>query len=102
MEDFLQGIFKEYPFLAMIGPLVGFIMAKIKDTGKVQGFGLLGVAALVTVAVIGAYGLAEGWMVAEWKKAPLAAIVTLAFSQLTAQTTLHVRDTLKKKNGDSE
>jgi hypothetical protein len=92
----LQGIFKEYPFLAIIGPLVGFIMAKIKDAGKVQGFGLLAVALLVTVLVTGAYGLAEGWTVDAWRKAPLAVIVILSVSQLTAQTTLHTRDALTK------
>jgi uncharacterized membrane protein YbhN (UPF0104 family) len=100
--DLLDGIFAEYPFLAVIGPMVGFIMAKIKDTGKVAGFWLLLVAALVTLGVIGAYGLAESWTVTEWRKTPLATLVILAFSQLTSVTTLHARDTLTKKKNDED
>jgi hypothetical protein len=97
--DLLQGIFAQYPFLAVIGPLVGIIMAKIKDTGKVQGFMLLGVAFLVTLAVTATYGLAEGWTGEAWRKAPFAVVVILAVSQLTAQTTLQVRDSVTRRQG---
>jgi hypothetical protein len=98
--DLLQGIFAKYPFLAVIGPLVGFIMARVKSSGKLQGFALLWTAFAVSVAVTGAYGLAEAWTVEAWRKAPLAVIVILAFSQLTAQTTLHVQDVITKSNDD--
>jgi len=94
--DLLQGIFKSYPMLAVIGPLVGFIMAKIKNMGKVQGFGLLGIAFLVTLVVTATYGFAENWTVETWHKAPFAVVVTLAISQLTSQTTLHAQDTIAK------
>jgi prepilin-type N-terminal cleavage/methylation domain-containing protein/prepilin-type processing-associated H-X9-DG protein len=91
--DLLQGIFSQYPFLAILGPLVGLIMSKIKDSGTVKGFALLGVAVLVSLGVIAAYGFAEGWTGEAWRKVPLALIVIVSVSQLTAQTTLHARDT---------
>lgn len=104
LTDFFQGIFAKYPFLAVIGPLVGFIMAKIKDMGKVQGFWLLTVAFLVTVMVTATYGFAESWTVETWRKAPFAVVVILGASQLTANTTVHAQDALnklkEKTNGD--
>ena len=95
-DDLLQGIFKSYPMLAVIGPLVGFIMARIKNAGKVQGFSLLGIAFLVTLIVTTTYGYAESWTVETWHKAPFAVVVTLAISQLTSQTALHAQDTIAK------
>jgi hypothetical protein len=105
-QDFLQGIFRSYPMLAVIGPLVGVIMARIKNLGKVQGFGLLGIAFLVTLIVTATYGYAESWTVETWHKAPFAVVVTLAVSQLTSQTTLHAQDTIArvkdKLNGNGD
>ena len=97
--DFLQGIFAQYPFLAVIGPLVGLIMAQIKGSGKIQGLALLGVAFLVTLVVTFTYGLAESWTGEAWRKAPLAIVVILSVSQLTAQTTLQVRDSVGRLKG---
>lgn len=104
-NDFLQGIFAQYPFLAVIGPLVGLIMARIIQTGKVQGLMLLVVALLVSTVVTGAYGLAEGWVLESWRKAPLAILVILSVSQLTTQTTLQAHAAMMqraaRKAGDS-
>jgi prepilin-type N-terminal cleavage/methylation domain-containing protein len=92
--DFLQGLFAQYPFLAIVGPVVGMIMNWIKASGKIRGFALLGVAFLVTVSVTGFYGWSESWSVEAWRRAPFAVLVMLSFSQLTAQTAAHAGEAL--------
>ena len=104
LTDFLQGIFAKYPFLVVVGPLVGLLLAKIKATGKIQGFGLLGVSFLVTAVTLIAYGFADNWSAETWRKAPFGILVILAISELTTNATLHTRDAIAKvtakKNGD--
>jgi hypothetical protein len=101
MSDFLQGIFAQYPWLAVVGPLVGFLIARLKDLGKLSGFGLLGVSLGVTVLTVACYGFAEGWPAHEWHKVPFAVLVLMGVSNLTSTTVLHTRDAITKKLGAS-
>ena len=101
MTDFLQGIFAQYPWLAVVGPLVGLLIARLKDLGALSGFGLLGVSFGVTVLTVGCYGFAEGWPAHEWHKVPFAVLVLMGVSNLTSTTVLHARDALTRKAEDS-
>lgn len=101
-NDLLQGIFSRYPFLAVVGPLTGLLLQKVKEAGKLAGFGLLGVSLGVNVLVIAAYGWAEAWTAADWHKAPLAVLVSLAVSNLVGSTLQHATDSLKKPDGGGE
>jgi len=87
-----QSVFTDCPWLMIVGPLVGFFLAYLKDSNHLQGFSLLVVALLVSAIAIGAYGLYDNWTFAEWHKAPFGILVTVALSNLTATTALHVKD----------
>lgn len=97
LSQLFQGLYADYPFLAVVGPLVGIILAHLKDLGKLQGFGLLLTSVAVSALVILAYGIAYQWGTLEWQKAPLAVIITVAFSNLTANTALHAKEALTKR-----
>lgn len=94
--DFLQGIFKDFPFLIFIGPLVGLLMSYIKTIGKITGWSLLAVSGAISTITIYAYGYANNWADAEWRKVPFAIIVTIALSNLASTTALHAKESLTK------
>lgn len=87
------------PWLAGLSAPMGLAMRWIRTNTAVAGFGLLGVAALVAAATVGAMGLALGWDAAQWKGAPLGILVLVAGSVLADTTASHAADTIQKRNG---
>lgn len=89
MDEFLD----RYPWLVTIaGPLTGALLQRLQAAGKLRGFALLGVSAAVATGIVGAWGLASGWSVAQWRDAPLLVLVILGWSNLTGSTLAELRE----------
>lgn len=94
MDNALAGIFKEYPFLTVVGPIIGLILLEFQRAEKLKGFASLAAASGITLAVLGAFGLAQHWHAADWAKVPFAALVIVATSNLSGATMQQVREAI--------
>lgn len=89
----------KYPWIVGVAPLAGVFVQWVKAHGKLQGFGLLGVALAINGAVIGSIGYAESWAPEQWRVVPLAALILTAISNLAGTTAEHGAAVVRKQAG---
>lgn len=81
MEDFIS----QHPWLIYLAaPLTGAIMHMLN--GSLKGLAALFSSAVVSLVVVSAWGLANGWQPAQWREAPLLVLILLGWSHLTTTT----------------
>lgn len=88
----MEQIFDQYPWMGLLGPLIGAIVLWLKEEEMLSGWKLLWASCGACFGVICAYGLAQGWTIVEWRHVPFVGIVVIATSSLTASTLEHAAD----------
>lgn len=102
ITEALTGVFKQYPYLVLLGPLIGWYLGILKSQGYLKGFALFGVSILAAAVILAAFGFAEGWKGGQWHQVPFVALVIVALSNLTTTTKQHIEDKLTSKKNDDE
>lgn len=102
ITELLTGVFKQYPYLVMLGPLIGFYLSILKKQGKLQGFTLLAASVGLAACILAAFGYANGWQAGEWRQVPFVALVVVALSNLTTTTKEHIEDKIAVKTAVPE
>lgn len=98
--ELLSGVFKQYPYLVLLGPLIGWYLSMLKNQGKLQGFALLAWSMVAAAFVLAAFGYSEGWKGEQWHQLPFVTLVIVALSNLTTTTKQHVEETIAAKKND--
>ena len=93
----METLFAQYPWLAIIGPLVGTILAFIKRANQLHGFMLLIVSTLISTLVVVCYGYGEIWTPDEWRRVPFSILLMVASSNLFGST---VETTVERVKGE--
>jgi hypothetical protein len=100
--ELLSGVFKQYPYLVLLGPLIGWYISVLKSQGELRGFALLAVSLLAAAFILAGFGFAEGWKGEQWHQLPFVALVIVALSNLTTTTKEHVEEQIASKKSDTE
>jgi hypothetical protein len=102
ITEALTGVFKQYPYLVLLGPLIGWYLGVLKSQGHLKGFALLVISVLAAGVILAAFGFAEGWKGTQWHQVPFVALVIVALSNLTTTTKQHIEDKIAAKKSDDE